>query len=270
LVQSVQVDFEPAESPEKSRESGQAALNTGFNPRLDDGGGYDPLFRSNAISEIANREGLVASLRQAVLLETPIGAITIAAVEHLLNGKPVGEEAAVSSLDQLSRIVVEEKVKNQARLAAMISISSALATVSSTCKARLESEYWPDIELLVETVTRLERFIAPLIQDATTSAQPDAAPLPRGDAAPAATTGTGNAPTAALPAALNTRIEAFKALALARQYFEHHEPTHPAPLLIQRIERLADLGFSAIVRDLIPEGLQQLRTLAGEQQEGDH
>jgi type VI secretion system protein ImpA len=231
-------------------------------PRLSVDGDYDPLFRSNAISEISNREGLVAALRQTAFLETPIGAIPIAAVEHLLNGKPVGEEATVSSLDQLSRIVVEEKDRNQARFAAITAISSALSSISSVFKTRLESEYWPDIELLVGIVARLERFIAPLIQETPKELPPDKPPA-RDDAATSAPTPK-TAPAGALPAALGTRVEAFKALALARQYFENHEPTHPAPLLIQRIERLADLNFSAIIQDLLPEGLQQLRTLTGE------
>ncbi|MDR0702301.1 MAG: type VI secretion system protein TssA [Azoarcus sp.] len=228
-------------------------------PKLNVDGDYDPLFRSNAISEISNREGLIVALRQTAFLETPIGAVPIAAVEHLLNGKPVGEEAAISSLDQLSLIIVEEKDRNREHLAAITTISSALTAISSVFKARLESEYWPDIEQLVEIVTRLERFIAPLIQDTTKDIQPDETP-----ARDAAAKTVKTASAGALPEALGTRAEAFKALALARQYFENHEPAHPAPLLIQRIERLVNLNFSAIVQNLIPEGLQQLRTLTGE------
>ncbi|MDR1462982.1 MAG: type VI secretion system protein TssA [Azoarcus sp.] len=237
-------------------------------PLLTIDGDYDPLFRSNAISGISDREGLVAVLRQTTLLETPIGSITISTAEHLVNGKPVGEEVAISSLNQLSRIVVEEKGRNQERLAAIISISASLTAISSAYKARLESEYWPDIELLTGIITRIERFIAPLFQDTAPSDQQDAAPAHNDTAATTtASTGTKSTPAAALPAALDTRIEAFKALALARQYFENHEPTHPAPLLIQRIERLSSLDFSAIIQDLIPEGLQQLRILTGEQGE---
>ncbi|MDR1662418.1 MAG: type VI secretion system protein TssA [Azoarcus sp.] len=230
-------------------------------PRLDIYGDYDPLFRSNAISEIADREGLVAALRQAALLETPIGTVTIATAEHLINGRPAGEDAVVSSLDQFSRVVVEEKERNRERLDSVAGISSALTAIASAFKARLDSEYWPNIELLSEIVVRLERFLSPLLQGAASSVPAEAAPA-CDDTPPLDVTGA--RATAALPAALGTRAEAFKALALARQYFERHEPAHPAPLLIQRIERLAVLDFSAIVKDLIPEGLSQLRILSGE------
>jgi len=64
---------------------------------------------------------------------------------------------------------------------------------------------------------------------------------------------------------VDNRRDAFRALALARQYFEHNEPSHPAPLLIQRIEKLEGLSFAEIISELTPDGLGQLRQIAGEQ-----
>jgi type VI secretion system protein ImpA len=229
-------------------------------PLLNVDGDYDPLFRSNAVSEIASREGLVTALRQAVFLETPIGAITISTAEQLLDGKPREEAATVSSIEQLSRIVTEEKDRNQERFEAIASISSALEVIASTFRERLSSEYWPNLEQLTNIVTRIERFLASLLQDAPVSGEANAATATTAPASPE----TAPVSAAALPTALNTRAEACKALALARQYFEKHEPSHPAPLLVQRVERLANLDFAAIIKDLIPEGLQQLRILAGE------
>ncbi|MDR3213973.1 MAG: type VI secretion system protein TssA [Azoarcus sp.] len=235
-------------------------------PQLSIDGDYDPLFRCNAISEIADREGLVTALRQTALLETPIGTAPISSVESLLDGKPVEEAATISSLDQLARIIVEEKTRNRERLDAIASISSALNTIVSTFKARLEPEYWPNLDLLNGIVSRIERFVAPLVQDAPTPSETEP-----GQATPSSsnTTGAVAVSATALPAKLNTRAEAFKALALARQYFENNEPSHPAPLLIRRVERLTELDFSAIVKNLLPDGLQQLRILVGETEEPD-
>lgn len=227
-------------------------------PLLNADGDYDPIFRSNAVAEIADREGLVQTLRQAAFLETPIGAVSVSVAEHLIEGKPA-EKAIIASLEQLARILIEEKERNQERIAALTSIAASLETIESTFKARLESEYWPNIELLRKIITRIEGFVTGQLQETEKPAQ-----------APAMTTGKHEAggslasvSTAALPGAVGTRAEASRALALAREYFEQHEPSHPAPLLIRRIERIVDSDFAAIVSELMPEALQQLHTLAG-------
>jgi type VI secretion system protein ImpA len=225
-------------------------------PQIETDGIHDPLFRSNVISEISDREGLVHALRQTVFLETSIGAVTIFVAEQVLEGK---QEDLISSSDQLARVMVAEKGKNQDRLDAVSSISSSLASINSTLKARLESEYWPDIDLLMKTVTRIDRFIAAQLQEQE---------QPALEQATAQASETNNAPrtSAALPPALNTRTDAYKALALAREYFERHEPSHPAPLLIRRVERICGSNFLAIIQELMPEATDAVLHLAGERQ----
>ncbi|MDR0564164.1 MAG: type VI secretion system protein TssA [Azoarcus sp.] len=229
-------------------------------PLLEIEGDFDPLARSNAVSEISDRNTVVRALRQASLLETQIGPISISAVEHLLDGKIEEGQSNISSIGQLSTILVAEKSKNQERLSAIASISSSLAVINNAFKSRLEPEYWLDTELLTTLVNRVARYVAEQLQEQAPGAQPETqADQPNGNGADAP-----SASPKALPASLNSRADAFKALALAREYFEHHEPSHPAPLLIRRIERMAGAGFKDIVKDLMPDALSQLVLLMGE------
>ncbi|MDR2208882.1 MAG: type VI secretion system protein TssA, partial [Azoarcus sp.] len=216
-------------------------------PQVETDGVYDPLFRCNAILEMADRGGLVLALWQAPFLETSIGTVTMFAAEQALEG--IQEEGSlVSSADQLSLMLVAEKDRNQDRLDAVSSISSSLASISSTFKARLEPEYRPDIDPLAKTVTRLERFVAEQLQEQEQQEQPSLDQTPGHE-------NMGAAPKTpmTLPSALNSRTDACKALTLAREYFERHEPSHPAPLLIRRIERLCGSDFLAIIQELMPE-----------------
>ena len=226
-------------------------------PQIEVDGIVDPLYRSNAISEISEREGLVHALRQMTFLETSIGPVTLFDAEQVLEGKQ-DEESPVASAEQLSRMLVAEKDRNQDRLTSISSISSSLASINSTLKVRLEPEYWPDIELLSKVVPRLDRFIAAQLQGQEESESSDPAPQ--------ASTGAPSAPKASgpLPSVLNTRADACKALALAREYFERHEPSHPAPLLIRRVERIGGSDFQAIIQELMPSVMDQVRQLAGE------
>ncbi|PYN25436.1 MAG: hypothetical protein DMD99_08315 [Candidatus Rokuibacteriota bacterium] len=53
-------------------------------------------------------------------------------------------------------------------------------------------------------------------------------------------------------------------LELVCRYMERHEPSNPAPLFIRRAQRLIQMNFVEIVKDLMPDSLGQLEKLAGE------
>ena len=60
-----------------------------------------------------------------------------------------------------------------------------------------------------------------------------------------------------------SREDAIRALERACEWIERNEPSNPAPLLIRRSQRLMNRNFIDIVRELLPEGLDQIEKLAG-------
>jgi len=241
-----------------------------LHPKTHIDGENDPLPRSNAIAEIADPGGLVHSVREATLLETAIGEVTISVADLLLNGNQPDKDEIVSSLEQLSQMVDGERSRNQDRIDAILAIYASLSKIKSAFETQIDSAYWPNIDLLLGIFVRLQRFISTSIQDGSEMEASNESPAdesPEGDTESAVTAsraGSSSASVSAgLPTRLHARADAFKMLAVVRKYFEENEPSHPAPLLIRRIERLANLGFQEIVQELTPEGLQQLQTLAG-------
>ena len=63
---------------------------------------------------------------------------------------------------------------------------------------------------------------------------------------------------------IRTREDAMQMLELVCRYMERHEPSNPAPLFIRRGQRLIQMNFVEIVKDLMPDSLGQLEKLAGE------
>ena len=47
-------------------------------------------------------------------------------------------------------------------------------------------------------------------------------------------------------------------------YLEQHEPTNPAPLLVRRARRLMTMNFLDIVKDMSPDGINQVMFIAGQ------
>ena len=69
--------------------------------------------------------------------------------------------------------------------------------------------------------------------------------------------------TAKPSGAIQSREDAIRTLQRVCDWIERNEPSHPAPLLIQRAQRLMKKNFIEIIRDLVPDGLGQIEKLAG-------
>ena len=63
--------------------------------------------------------------------------------------------------------------------------------------------------------------------------------------------------------AIQSRDDAINTLQRVCDWIERNEPSNPAPLLIQRAQRLMKKNFLEIIRDLVPDGLDQIERLAG-------
>ena len=65
---------------------------------------------------------------------------------------------------------------------------------------------------------------------------------------------------------IRNRDDALRMLDTVIEYFERNEPTNPAPLLIRRARRLVSMNFVDIIRDMAPESLKQIESIAGAEQ----
>ena len=67
---------------------------------------------------------------------------------------------------------------------------------------------------------------------------------------------------------IRTREEALLMIDKIISYFERNEPTNPAPLLIKRARRLVSMNFVDIIKDMAPESLKQIESIAGPGRDG--
>lgn len=225
-------------------------------PALVIDGEFDPLLRANAVAALADPDGLMRSLRTTALLATPTGKLTLGDIEAILLGRPVGERAPVSNPEQLQRLLSSESAASQEALGTCTRALAALRTIDETCRRNSTPDTTPDLQAVLGLLDRVAKAIPANAAEAPAESTEFVPLALQGEAPPAP--GAAN-----LPGVLRTRAEAFRALAVARNYFECNEPSHPAPLLIKRIERLADLDFAAMIAELAPDGMNQLRQITG-------
>jgi type VI secretion system protein ImpA len=138
--------------------------------------------------------------------------------------------------------------------ASMAAGVSALDAVDAVLRQRLGASVSPDLSALRRFLDALAKAGLAASSGATVAA----------DAAP------GGAEAIAQPSALpgtlgpiRSREDIGRTIDRLCEWIEHHEPSNPVPLLLRRAQRLMNMNFLEIVRDIAPDGADQVTRLAG-------
>lgn len=236
-----------------------------LHPQPEEEGDY--LDRSNALAALGDRSELTAALRQAFLLRQNGEQLTLREAQALLDGSkndcpdyPGGRERLQTELARGTLPGAEIVAQIHARLSALRAQLIALLGESGA------PEMARTLKMVAQVADACQATdVAALLATANAQAsQPNAPSLH----APVAPPVSAPAPTAATAvdwrrAAITSRADAWLMLDKIRDYFLNHEPSHPAPLLIERVQRLAALDFMDIIRDLAPDSVSQLETIFG-------
>ena len=86
---------------------------------------------------------------------------------------------------------------------------------------------------------------------------------PAGDGWSGAVTPAAADASAPIAGEVNSREDVIRVLDKACDYFSRHEPSSPVPLLLRRAKRLVSKGFMDIIQDIAPDGINQIKTIAG-------
>lgn len=241
---------------------------TGVHPRLEIDGEFDPLLRANAVAALSDANGVLRQLRRATFLSTPVGAITVGDAERLLKGRDVEEGAPVRSLPELQQAIARESQASRAVLQHIQAASQSVAEIERHFNDKLDSEYRPNLSQLRSFLDGFADLAAANAPSSVVEQPVVSAELEPASEKPAVIHSPQTQLFEGLPKELASMSDAFLALSLARQYFEKYEPSHPAPILIRRIERLKGKDFLAIVKELAPDGVNQLQLIAGSEDAG--
>ncbi|WP_280152296.1 type VI secretion system protein TssA [Piscinibacter sp. XHJ-5] len=216
-------------------------------PLLDTSDHNDPTARVNALMPLVHADAGLADLRSASLTGRR-GAVTLRDIELAIGraepfrGEPVPtEEGVMQGITAAIGQAPEVAAQMEAAFAAAQGIAAAL-------EQRLEATQTPDFTALKKLLQR----VAEAGQRATGKAV---------EGAPA----TQATPQGIPGGAINSREDAIRALERVCEWIERNEPSNPAPLLIRRSQRLMTKNFIEIIRDLVPEGVNQIEKLAGTQ-----
>jgi type VI secretion system protein ImpA len=222
-----------------------------LHPQLDASDHNDPTARVNALQPLLHANAGLADLRAASLTGRR-GALTVRDLELALgHAEPLAGESASTEEGVLKGVAAA--IAESADLATlMLAGPAAVQGLADSLDQRLASTQGLDFGPL----RKLLQWVADAALRAT-----GAAGLATGAGAqgPAVAVATG----AGAGLFIGSREDAIRALERACEWIERNEPSNPAPLLIRRSQRLMSKNFIDIVRDLIPDGVDQVEKIAG-------
>ncbi|WP_193089834.1 type VI secretion system protein TssA [Advenella sp. FME57] len=235
----------------------------GVYPQLVEDDYEDPLPRINAINSLADMQGVGRSVRSANLLTGAHGQLSLRDAESIMEGSradlfPGGRARLVETLNQAAIAGAPE----------MIGLSGAaksLQGIVELATEKLGTEWAPSASSLQRS---FELITSALGASATWQAQqPDSTGVDNNGEQGVVEPAAGNIATAQQQMAersvswtevqIKTRDEAMVALEKISSYFEIHEPSHPAPFLIRRVQQTIPLNFHEMLKNLTPGNAEQ-------------
>jgi type VI secretion system protein ImpA len=236
-------------------------------PALDESEDNDPTFRMNALAPLADHQGLLADLRESMLVAARgMGACTVRQLEIALGIlAPSGVDAqrlpSLSEIDAIAAAAQAQGSLAENRAQQAIDLVQGLQALLAE---RVGPTSAPNLQPLAARLRPLAEYLRKF------------ASAPQDKPAQAAESTDGqiefpSAAIAAIPARATGEIrssqDAARLLDLICEYFEKHEPTNPAPLLLRRAQRLSTMNFYDIVRDIAPDALSSVDMVAGNRAE---
>ena len=222
-------------------------------PQLDPAEKNDPTARLNALAPLTHDAGL-ADLRAAGL--TPVrGSITVRDLELAFGNAEARPGESVPTRDGATPAVAAAQALVTDLPAGMARGTELVQGIAKALDAKLGAAHSPDLaplRKLLDCVAAAGRIAQGGAEISAGSAEGDMA---------------ATAAVVKPSGAIQSREDAIRMLQRVSEWIERNEPSNPAPLLIQRAQRLMTKNFLEIIRDLVPEGLGQIEKLAGPSRE---
>ncbi len=225
-------------------------------PQLDADDDNDPTMRVNAVLGLAGSETVQAALRLAPLSDSAtFGRMSLRDIQ-IAEGEISAPESMARPPEPQTVAAAFRDTRADAlagRLAAVRRAIDDIVQINAVFDERTPGQ-GPELGPLLRMLRRIAGILSGVIgepeggSDAATGA----------DALAAAPEASG-----AAPGTIASQKDVLSAIDRIIDYYETREPSSPVPVLMRRARRLVGADFLAIVRDMAPDGFDNVRRVGG-------
>jgi type VI secretion system protein ImpA len=234
-------------------------------PRLDADDGNDATMRVNALLALVDSGGILRSLREIPLVSARVAGnfgmreIDAAAGRGTMSGPPPSADLIRAAFQEVDQKDLE------ATFTAVRSAREELRTITTSLSNLLGGDA-PDLRPLANVLdsaaTELEGHLrsrgSTMITSTASAGTPDGGGGATGNSAPN---------SAASATTIQSSADVIVWIDRMCEFYAKNEPSSPVPLLLQRAKRLVSKSFLDVLRDLVPDGLNQAMLFHGPKEE---
>lgn len=231
-------------------------------PKLhDEDGDFDPDYRANALSVFNANDGIIKLVRNSFIVKNSLSqsSFSVKEIEQVIDNPNTSHELYPGGTERLNIDLQIALDQSDSAIKAVLNSLELIDKIKSLFIQKLD-----DYEIKFDNIEKLLLKIKSLIQAG-------AAVSTTSEAQASSDTVTKNEDKTVVnqqPSWSNYQITSRHDVDLLLEkiymYFERHEPSHPAPLFIRRIQRLMNYNFYEIMKDISPDSLDRLETLVGQ------
>lgn len=235
-------------------------------PQLDEEDDDDPTMRVNAVRGLSDDRRILRGVRRAPLTASRMfGALTLRDIA-VAKGE-VTAPADMESIPDMSQVNAAFQDTEEDALAEIAEAAAqALADVQAISAAFDEHTpgMGPDLDPLIDLLKTANSHLRAATgadveeEEAATGDEEDGA---AGAAAPRPALGGGGGGGGG--GAITSPTDVTNALDRIIGYYERHEPSSPLPILLVRAKKLVNADFLTIVRDMAPDGIDNVHLVGG-------
>ncbi|SUA64600.1 Uncharacterized protein conserved in bacteria [Oligella urethralis] len=238
-----------------------SAFWDGIHPPLVEDDGYeDPLPRINALNALVTVDGVLGILRSAPILSGTYGQLSLREAEQVIDGSKTDFPGGRG---RLAEMLSQAKITDEAEINALYQAHSWLRQIEELVLDKLGHEWRPEFNQALQLFDVIMNVVGNP-QPASTEAS--SAPEESSSAQHAGESSHQVSQLSKVEAikevswkevSISTRADAILALEKVCSYFEVHEPSHPAPFLIRRVQQTIPLNFYDMIKNLVPGSHEQ-------------
>ncbi len=236
-------------------------------PKLyDEDEDYDPDYRINSLSLFNSLDGIVRDVRNAFIVKNGLSqaSFTVKDIENIIENPTTSHEYYPGGIERLN---IDIQIASEQTNSAVKAVVDSLEYISNIKLLFIKNTpgYEVKFESLEKVLFKVKKLCVVEAQGIDTQVESSHMEInPIGNIKP-----TMDQVFNLANYTVSSRQDVDLLLEKIYLYFEKHEPSHPAPLFIRRIQRLMNLNFYEIMKDISPDSLNHLETLVGQPIEND-
>jgi type VI secretion system protein ImpA len=231
-------------------------------PVPEDGDAYA---RVNALNDMCSAEGLLGDLRQSLVISNrAIGELRGRDVEIALGLLEPRAEDSQLGRGQVQQMLSAAADADPALRAFPRSAKESLDRLDALMREHVGHANAPSLGPLQQVLDGLLGLMPTEVGDsgnllddlgiAETGSAAGSGAVPRARS---------SAQAAAFSGAIDSRLDALRAIDAVCEYLERTEPTNPAQLLLRRARKLVDKNFLELVREFAPQSVEEVARILG-------